>query len=46
MARALSPEKREKLRQIFEDLAGSIKFEGTACDLVREVRKADFNKAL
>lgn len=46
MLESQSHEKREKLKKIFEDLAGSIKFDGTACDLIREVRKAEFNKAL
>ncbi len=46
MAEKLSPEKREKLKKLLDDLRGTIKFDGTACELIQEVRKASFNKAL
>jgi hypothetical protein len=42
----LSKEKREKLDKIFKELEGKIKFDGTACDLLREVRKPNFDMAL
>ena len=40
----LSEEKKARIERIFKELEGTIEFDGTACDLIRELRKTGFNK--
>ena len=39
-------EKKAKLEKQFKELEGTIEFNGTACDLIKELRKTGFSKAV
>ncbi|MBS3138730.1 hypothetical protein J4207_03425 [Candidatus Woesearchaeota archaeon] len=40
----LTEKEKAEIKQIFKDLEGGIKFDGTACDLIRELRRTGFSK--
>lgn len=42
----LTQEKKARIDEIFKRLEGTIKFDGTACDLIKELRKTGFSKAV
>ena len=42
----LTDKKKERLEQLFKELEGAIKFDGSACDLIKELRRTGFSKAV
>ena len=42
----LTEEKKQRLKKIFKELEGGIDYDGTACDLIKELRKTGFSKEI
>ncbi|HLC74976.1 MAG TPA: hypothetical protein VJH88_03915 [Candidatus Nanoarchaeia archaeon] len=46
MAKKLTEAEKKELQDLFSRMEGGIKFDGTACDLIKELRKPGVKLAL